>query len=120
MNTALPESITKIADKLMVSRFWWDGLQVNIPKHCVYAIIPNPVSDYYSNISGIDVPVLKMGKYHIPIWDPMQKKLAKMPKYAVVLTHQDGNRFGLYAYPADCIDEEFDIPYDEWFERQDH
>ncbi|MFC3121224.1 hypothetical protein [Agaribacter flavus] len=118
MDLLLPESVRSLFEKIKVNRFWWDGVQVNIPMHCVYAVIPNPVADHYTDISGFNVPILVLGNYNVPIWDPMHKKIEKMPKYAIVLIHQEGQKFGLYAYPSDCLDESFELSYDEWFKRQ--
>ncbi|WP_395341446.1 hypothetical protein PN836_019260 [Ningiella sp. W23] len=118
MNSCIPHDTKALFNQVKVEKFWWDGVQVNIPFHCIYAVIPNPVADHHSKINGFDVPVLVLGDYHVPIWDPMHKELKGMPKYAVVLTHQEGDKFGLYAYPADCMDESYCITYDEWFARQ--
>ena len=118
MKTVLPKCLTDCIDSLMVNRFWWDGVQVNIPMHSVYAIIPDPVASYYTEISGKRVPVMELGKYRIPVWDPMHKDITTMPKYAMIIIHQETEKFGLYAYPADCLDESFSLSYDEWFERQ--
>lgn len=118
MNRAIPKTVSNLFNKIRVERFWWDGVQVNIPFHCIYAVIPNPVPSHYSTINGISVPILKLSNYQVPIWDPMHSELNQLPKMAVVLTHQEGERFGLYAYPADCQDEGFMLTYDEWFARQ--
>jgi hypothetical protein len=64
------------------------------------------------------VPILKLGDYHVPIWDPMHNELKQVPKLAVILTHQEEEKFGLYAYPADCQDESYSLAYDDWFARQ--
>ncbi len=118
MNTAIPKAVSNLFEKIKVERFWWDGVQVNIPFHCIYATIPNPVPHHYTEINGINVPILKLGDYHVPIWDPMHNELKQIPKVAVILTHQEGDRFGLYAYPADCQDESYLLSYDDWFARQ--
>lgn len=118
MKNAIPASTRVLFNHVKIEKFWWDGVQVNIPFHCVYAVIPNPVADHHSQINGFTVPILALGNYHIPIWDPMHKELKNMPKFAVVLTHQQGDKFALYAYPADCMDESYCISYDEWFARQ--
>jgi hypothetical protein len=118
MNNVIPFATRTLFDHIQVEKFWWDGVQVNIPFHCVYAVIPNPVADHYKKINGLSVPILSLGNYQVPVWDPMHKELKIMPKFAVVLTHQEGNKFGLYAYPADCMDESYRLTYDEWFSRQ--
>lgn len=118
MNTAIPESVSSLFNKVKVERFWWDGVQVNIPFHCIYATIPNPVPNHYTEINGINVPILTLGGYNVPIWDPMHNELKQIPKYAIILSHQEGEKFGLYAYPADCQDESYFLSYDEWFARQ--
>jgi hypothetical protein len=41
-----------------------------------------------------------------------------MPKLAIVISHHKGNQFGLFAYPADHMDEHIILSYDEWFETQ--
>jgi hypothetical protein len=48
----------------------------------------------------------------------MQNELKQIPKFAIVLTHQEDEKFGLYAYPADCQDESYLLSYDDWFARQ--
>ena len=58
MNTALPKTVSNLIEKIKVERFWWDGVQVNIPFHCIYAVIPNPVPNHYTTINGIKVPIL--------------------------------------------------------------
>ena len=118
MKKSIPKKVERLFNSVQVKRFWWDGVQVNVPMHTVYAIIPNPVEDYYSNICGMSVPILALDNYRIPIWDPMHKLINKMPKFAIVLIHQESNRFGLYAYPADCLDEDIEVSYEDWFERQ--
>jgi len=118
MNVVLPKKISNLFDKVKVERFWWDGVQVNIPFHCIYAIIPNPIPDHYTEINGLNVPVLRLGDYHEPIWDPMHNEIKHLPKIAVILTHHEGEKFGLYAHPADCQDESFSLSYDDWFIRQ--
>lgn len=118
MNAVIPKDVSRLFRKIKVERFWWDGVQVNVPFHCIYAIIPNPVPDRTVVINQQNVPVMDLGDYQVPIWDPMHKNIIENPKYAIVLIHQDGDRFGLYAYPADCLDESVYISYEEWFLRQ--
>lgn len=117
MSLAVPETVSSLLNKIKVERFWWDGVQVNVPFHCIYAIIPDPVPDRYVLINGSNVPVMNLGNYQVPIWDPMHKKIQEAPKYAIVLIHQEQEKFGLYAYPADCLDEPIFISYEEWFSR---
>jgi hypothetical protein len=118
MSKVIPKEVSGLFEKVRIERFWWDGVQVNIPFHCIYAVIPNPIPNHYTEINGLNVPILKLGSYHVPIWDPMHNELKQVPKMAVVLTHQEGEKFGLYAYPADCQDESYSLSYDDWFARQ--
>ncbi|MGK0373510.1 MAG: hypothetical protein ACJAW1_003785, partial [Glaciecola sp.] len=54
MNTVIPKEVSNLFEKVKVERFWWDGVQVNIPFHCIYATIPNPVPNHYTEINGIN------------------------------------------------------------------
>ncbi|GBL06028.1 hypothetical protein [Glaciecola sp. KUL10] len=114
MATTIPTEIETLFDNIVIEQFWWDGVLVKMPFHCIYAKVPNPVADDWKEINGVKVPIIKMEKYHIPLWDPLHKRVFKMPKYAIVISHHKGNDFGLYAYPADHIDEPVVMSYQQW------
>lgn len=118
MATVIPSEVESLFDNIVVEQFWWDGVQVKIPFHCIYAKVPNPVADEWKEINGVQVPIIKTDKYHIPLWDPLNKEISKMPKYAIVILHHQGNEFGLYAYPADHIDEPIVMSYKAWMSHQ--
>lgn len=110
----LPQSLRLLTTHVQVVQFWWDGISVQLPKHEVYAIIPNPVPEKWVEHNNKQHPSMTLDKYQVPIYDPLHDKLTEMPKFAVVVSHHDGDRFGLYAYPADHIDDPIAIPYPEW------
>jgi hypothetical protein len=118
MATAIPTDVETLIENIRIEQFWWDGVQIKIPFHCVYACIPNPVADEWKLINGAKVPLIRVDKYLIPLWDPFHQNMSEMPKMAVVISHHKGNQFGLFAYPADHIDEHIMLSYDEWFETQ--
>ncbi len=64
------------------------------------------------------MPLIRVDKYLIPLWDPFHQNMSDMPKLAIVISHHKGNQFGLFAYPADHMDEHIILSYDEWFETQ--
>jgi hypothetical protein len=88
MATAIPTDVETLIENIRIEQFWWDGVQIKIPFHCVYACIPNPVADEWKRIKGVSVPLIRVDK------------------------------FGLFAYPADHMDEHIILSYDEWFETQ--
>jgi len=118
MATAIPTDVETLIENIRIEQFWWDGVQIKIPFHCVYACIPNPVADEWKRIKGVSVPLIHVDKYLIPLWDPFHQNMSDMPKLAVVISHHKGNQFGLFAYPADHMDEHIILSYDEWFETQ--
>ena len=44
MATAIPTDVETLIENIRIEQFWWDGVQIKIPFHCVYACIPNPFS----------------------------------------------------------------------------
>lgn len=118
MPSAIPVTIETLVDNIVVEQFWWDGIQVKVPFHCVYAKIPNPVADQWRDINGVSVPILCVENYQIPLCDPLHKHIIKMPNFAVIVSHHQGDKFGLYAYPADHIDEPIVMSYPDWFAQQ--
>ncbi|MBF7075008.1 hypothetical protein ISG33_16525 [Glaciecola sp. MH2013] len=118
MTTALPTIVETLIENIKIEQFWWDGVQIKMPFHCIYACIPNPVADDWKVINGVKVPLIKVDRYHIPLWDPFHQDIHNMPKHAIVISHHKGNQFGLFAYPADHIDEPFMMSWSDWLETQ--
>ncbi|MCP3429349.1 hypothetical protein [Opacimonas viscosa] len=101
-------------DKIDIRPFSWNGLPLHVPVYSVYAIIPDPVADHFVYHGDILVPIMKFGKYSIPLIDPSKEGIKHMPKFAVVISYSRDNAFGLFAYPADNIEETYQITYADW------
>lgn len=100
---ALPDCIRPYATQRIILPFLWRGQEWRVPFYQVYAQLKHPVAESSMHYKHQRVPVLKLGRYDIPLFDPCHHSIDAMPDYAVVLSHVEGNRFGLYAYPADRI-----------------
>lgn len=105
----LPCSISKLVDNLQILQFVWQGIPIQLPKFAVYAVLDNPVLDRHFYRSGRKMGLVKMGRYQIPIIDPFKGNIDSAPDHLVVISHSRANRFGLYAYPADHIDETIEL-----------
>ncbi len=105
----LPKSILSLAEELQIIQISWQGVTVQIPKFAVYAIIENPIFDKIIHKNQRDIGLLNFGRYSIPILDPFRGNIEPQPNYAVVISHSRGNLFGLYGYPADCVDPDVHI-----------
>ena len=81
----------------------WQGVPVQIPKFAVYAIIANPIFDEIVCQNGRQIGMLHFSRYKIPVLDPFRGDINCHPNFALIISHSRGNRFGLYAYPADYI-----------------
>jgi hypothetical protein len=100
----LPRSISSLAEELQIIQMVWQGVPVQIPKFAVYALIEKPVFDKIVYQSGRKIGLLHFGRYKIPVLDPFRADIDSHPNFALIISHSRGNRFGLYAYPADHIE----------------
>ncbi|NMH61430.1 hypothetical protein [Alteromonas ponticola] len=108
----LPECIEKIVKRIQIQPFQWRGTEWRVPKFQVYAILQHPVAERFVYHEQQKVAILSLGKYDVPLFDPCHHDMESMPAHAVVLSHTKGNRFGLFAYPADLVLKSFSLPND--------
>lgn len=101
--TRLPEVIAPLVDSLQLVEFEWRGRCVQVPRFAVYAIIPQPVFERYYYRHGKPVGIIQIDPYAIPILDPFPGASYQPPQYAVIISHSQGNKFGLFGYPADLV-----------------
>lgn len=105
----LPCSISKLVDNLQIVQFVWHGIPIQLPKFAVYSVISAPVIDKYFFKNGRKMGLVRLGRYQVPVIDPFKGNIDGTPEYLVVISHSRDNRFGLYAYPADHIDETIEL-----------
>lgn len=110
--TILPDSINCLCNGLLVSELTWQGVPFRLPKFAIYATIDAPVFDRFFFRHGRKVGLLKLGRYQVPVIDPFRGHLEPAPEHVAVVSHSRGNRFGLYGYPADHIEEDIYLPYE--------
>jgi hypothetical protein len=77
---------------------------VQIPRFAVYAIIEKPLFDEVVFRNGRQIGFLHFARYKVPVLDPFRGDMDFHPNFALIISHTRGNRFGLYAYPADHIE----------------
>jgi hypothetical protein len=106
----LPESITSLVEQLKVVQLIWQGVPIQIPKFAVYAILPEPVFDKTVFRNGRKMALINFGRYQIPVLDPFRSDIDPHPNFAVIISHCRDNRFGLYGFPADEIEEDVHVP----------
>lgn len=106
----LPNTLSTLVDQLQVVQFSWQGIPIQLPKFAVYAILDNPVFDRYFYRNGRKMALMSTDKYTVPVIDPFRGSIESAPNHLVIISHTRDNRFGLYAYPADHIEEEFALP----------
>ena len=106
----LPKSISSLAERLQVVQIVWQGIPVQIPKFAVYAVIAEPIFDKIVYRHGRDIGLFNFGRYCIPVLDPFQDNIEPNPNFAIIISHSKGNRFGLYAYPADHLEPNINLP----------
>lgn len=106
----LPDSITQLVDRLQLVQLTWQGIPIQLPRFAVYAVVDNPVFDSYFFRNGRRMALIKMGKYRIPVIDPFRGNVDQTPQYVVIISHARENRFGLYAYPADQVSTDIQLP----------
>ena len=100
----LPKSISSLAEELQIVQMYWQGVTVQIPKFAVYSLIENPLFDQIIFRNGRQIGLLHFGRYKVPVIDPFRADIDFHPNFAVIISHSQGNRFGLYGYPADHIE----------------
>ena len=106
----LPDSISNLVDHLKVVQLTWQGIPVQLPKFAVYAVVQQPVLDSYFYRNGKRMGLVKFGRYQVPVIDPFKGNIDSPPANIVIISHSKGNRFGLYAYPADSIEKDISLP----------
>ena len=109
-HTELPDSISNLVDNLNVVQLYWQGIPVQLPKFAVYAIVEAPVLDSFFYRNGRRMGLVKFGRYQVPVIDPFRGNIDCSPANIVIISHSKGNRFGLYAYPADNVEPNIAIP----------
>lgn len=108
---ALPESVSKLVERLQVVELTWQRIPIQIPKFAVYAVIHQPVFDRVMYRNQRSIGVIKQGRYNIPVLDPFRGDMSIEPNYVVVVSHCKGNKFGLFGYPADDVDVDLELPF---------
>lgn len=105
----LPDSISNLVDNLQIVQFVWQGIPIQLPKFAVYAVLDAPVLDSYFYRKNRKMALVEMGRYRIPVIDPFRGHIDQPPHHLVIISHSRANRFGLYAYPADYIEETIEL-----------
>lgn len=108
----LPESLSSLVNTLHVVQFVWQGIPLQVPKFSVYSIVNRPVFDRTFFRNSRRMAMLKLGRYNIPVIDPFKGHIECEPPHVVIISHCRDNLFGLYAYPADHIEEDLHLPTD--------
>ncbi|MCU7553731.1 hypothetical protein OCL06_03855 [Alteromonas sp. ASW11-19] len=99
----LPDCLKPYTQRLVIQPFLWRERQWRVPFYQVYARLSAPVAADFLTYRSKKVAILHLGKYHVPLFDPCRQGIDVLPAHAVVLSHCKGNRFGLYAFPADTV-----------------
>ena len=110
----LHPNVAKLVQSIELNSFTWDGVPVRVPVFSVYAILQSPLiarSEYQNNKL---IPIIELDKYTIPIVDPFGGVVKHTPNFAVVISQLVDNQFGLFAYPADHIEDNIVLSYTEW------
>jgi hypothetical protein len=114
----LNPNVAKMVQSIELTSFTWDGVPVRVPVFSVYAIIQTPLitrSEYQNNKL---IPIIELDKYTIPIVDPFGDVVEHAPNFAVVISQLVDNQFGLFAYPADHIEDNIVLSYAQWLETK--
>ncbi|MDM7861458.1 hypothetical protein QTP81_12725 [Alteromonas sp. ASW11-36] len=99
----MTDSVKALTDYIDVLEYVWMGVPFNVPMFEVYAQIPNPVAYKTVKFQQQNLQILQLGKYDVPLFEPLGLELEQMPAYAVVLADYQGSQFRLLARPADHI-----------------
>ena len=92
----LPSSIKYLTDSLQVVQFYCRNIPIQVPKFAVYAVLDNPVYDRVVYRDKRRVGLIKLGRYLVPVIDPLHGKLDEKPNHVVVISQSKGNKFGLF------------------------
>jgi len=107
----LPTNISQLVDSLQVVQFYCRNIPIQIPKFAVYAILDDPVFDKFVYRDGRRVGLIKLGRYLVPVIDPLHGKLDENPKHVVVISQSRGNKFGVFGYPAEAVRDDLQLPF---------
>lgn len=104
-NIELPDCIAHLAEQLHIVQISWQGIPIQLPKFAVYSVLERPVFDRFFFREGRKLALVKLGRYQVPVIDPFRGDIESSPRFIVIISHSRENRFGLYAYPADSVEE---------------
>ena len=107
----LPSSIKHLTDSLQVVQFYCRNIPIQVPKFAVYAVLDNPVYDRVVYRDKRRVGLIKLGRYLVPVIDPLHGKLDEKPNHVVVISQSKGNKFGLFGYPAEAVRDDMQLPF---------
>lgn len=107
----LPSSIKHLTDSLQVVQFYCRNIPIQVPKFAVYAVLDNPVFDKVVYRDKRRVGLIKLGKYLVPVIDPLHGRLDEKPNHVVVISQSKGNKFGLFGYPAEAVRDDLQLPF---------
>lgn len=96
--------VDRLAERIDVLEYVWMGVPFNVPLFEVYAQIPNPIADKIVKFQQQNLPILKLDKYDVPLFEPLGMDFDQMPNFAIVLADYQGEHFRLLARPADHIE----------------
>ncbi|MEP1447886.1 MAG: hypothetical protein ABJK37_17425 [Paraglaciecola sp.] len=100
----LPKSISSLINELQVVQIDWQNIPIQIPKFAVYAILENPLFDQFMFRNGKRIGLLQLGQYTVPVIEPFRADTEFHANFAVIISHNRGNHFGLYGFPADNLE----------------
>ena len=107
----LPCSIRHLTDSLQVVQFYCRNIPIQVPRFAVYAVLDNPVFDKIVYRDKRRVGLIKLGKYLVPVIDPLHGRLDERPNHVVVISQSKGNKFGLFGYPAEAVRDDLQLPF---------
>ena len=107
----LPEAIIPLVEQLHIVEFSWQGIPIQLPKFAVYAVLNKPVLDRVVYRNGRQVGLLQFGRYTIPVLDPFRADVDPQANFVIVISHARANRFGLYAYTADHVEQDIQVSF---------
>lgn len=100
----LPKSISSLVNELHVVQIGWQNITIQIPKFAVYAMIENPLFDQIIVRNSKRIGLLHLGQYTVPVIEPFRADTEFQTNFAVIISHNRGNHFGLYGFPADNLE----------------
>lgn len=108
---SLPSPISGLVENLQVIQFYRRGIPIQIPKFAVYAVLDGPVFDKFIYRDKRKLGLIKLGRYVVPVIDPLRGELTEDVQHVVVISQSKGNKFGLFGYPADEIVHDIELPF---------